>query len=285
MERPQTKQSIPPGGRAEPARFTPRQAVTLTVFAALALLLLLTVVRLLFPPPVSSAPHPVVTTAETPAALLVTSTTVPLATLAPRQLLPAGCEPIYGSLVESATAQVVDGQTLDVFLGETLTRIRLAGIALPEAEQIPGTAAAELQAMIDGQPVILALDSSLPDEQGRLPAYVFSSGWFLNQELILRGMARTDLTTQGQACAMLFQESERRAQSARAGIWQPTRVPTATFVPTVQLPVDPPCSCIPRPVCTDFVTHDEAQACYNACMDYNTRLDPDHDGLACENLP
>jgi hypothetical protein len=70
-------------------------------------------------------------------------------------------------------------------------------------------------------------------------------------------------------------------------MWQPTRVPTATFVPTVGF--DPamqaPCDCMARPVCTDFSSHDEAQACYNACNDYNSRLDDDRDGLACEWLP
>ena len=41
--------------------------------------------------------------------------------------------------------------------------------------------------------------------------------------------------------------------------------------------------------CEDFVTHQEAQACYQHCLDLGRGdvhyLDGDSDGIACEHLP
>lgn len=262
-----------------------RQTLLLMVVAALGLAgVAFLAVSLLARP--SAAPDP----AGMPATVPAVPSAAVQNTLAPRQLLPAGCEPIYGSLVEAPGADVVDGQTLDVVIGQTHTRVRLAGLRLAWNAEQPSadeTAVAEIRGMIDGQPVVVGLDGSAPDAQGRLPVYLFSNGWFINQELILRGAARADASSPGQACAALFQGAEKQAQKARAGIWQPTTVPTATFIPTVQFDpaAPPPCDCMARPECGDFRTHDEAQACYNACNDYNSRLDDDRDGLACEWLP
>lgn len=293
MERSRTKSNAPANDGTNSARLTTWQIGLLVGLAALVLIGLTLVLVLLFStPPVVETQLPLPQD-EPPAAvpppvvLPAAQTAAPLEeTLAPRQLLPVGCEPIYGSLVESSAASIVDGQTLDVTIGQTPARVRLAGIFVADESALSG-ATGELQAMIDKQPVVLALDGSEPDAQGRLPAYVFSNGWFLNQELVLRGFARVDPGSPGQACVALFQTAEQQAQQGRKGIWQPTRVPTATFLPTVG--IDPalqaPCDCMSRPVCTDFQTHDAAQSCYNACNDYNSHLDDDRDGLACEGLP
>lgn len=79
-----------------------------------------------------------------------------------------------------------------------------------------------------------------------------------------------------------------------------TDVPTSTPLPTVQPTVVPP-SPVPTdvPVCDcsedlyncgrDFTTHDQAQACFNYCMEQGQgdvhELDADDDGSACESLP
>jgi hypothetical protein len=68
-------------------------------------------------------------------------------------------------------------------------------------------------------------------------------------------------------------------------MWRPTPVPTHTFVPFVTVNPNAACDCSIRYECSDFQTHTAAQTCFNACNDYNSRLDEDHDGLACENLP
>ncbi len=273
---------------------TPRQAVVLLILAALGLLILgLIALRMLAPDffaaqTVSPQPSAVAQVPALPPSG-VTEPEAPAAALTPEpsQLLPQGCEPVYGSLYQSSGAAVIDSQTIEVWFGADSARISLAGIALPVEQPAASEAVEELLALIDGQPVVLALAEEAATPNGSRAAYIYANGWFLNHELIMRGMARVDTAAPGQACAGMFQQAEQQAKSARAGIWQPTRVPTATFLPTVGL--DPalqaPCDCMARPVCSDFRTRSEAQACYNACNDYNSRLDDDRDGLACEGLP
>jgi len=44
-----------------------------------------------------------------------------------------------------------------------------------------------------------------------------------------------------------------------------------------------------RDNCSDFATQPQAQACYDYCENHGfgdpSKLDADHDGIACENLP
>lgn len=88
----------------------------------------------------------------------------------------------------------------------------------------------------------------------------------------------------------------------------PTMMPPVTLAPTwTAFPTDTPlamptfgvlpivpsggiCSCAGDTLnCSDFQTHDSAQACFNSCVaqgvgDIN-KLDQNNDGLACESLP
>jgi hypothetical protein len=69
-----------------------------------------------------------------------------------------------------------------------------------------------------------------------------------------------------------------------------TRVPsTATLV---SQPTQPPsvCQCSGSIYnCGDFSTHNQAQACFEYCIQQRAgdihRLDGDNDGIACESLP
>jgi hypothetical protein len=63
----------------------------------------------------------------------------------------------------------------------------------------------------------------------------------------------------------------------------PTVTPTSTQVAAV-------CDCSGDVYnCSDFATQPEAQACYNYCQAQGfgdpSKLDTDHDGIACESLP
>lgn len=67
----------------------------------------------------------------------------------------------------------------------------------------------------------------------------------------------------------------------------PTRTPTLT--PTATQVVGP-CPCSADTLnCSDFDTHDEAQACFDFCVSQGAgdihRLDSDNNGVACEALP
>jgi micrococcal nuclease len=75
----------------------------------------------------------------------------------------------------------------------------------------------------------------------------------------------------------------------------PSVTATAVATPTAILstPISPPPVCqtcvYDAYNCADFSTHLQAQACYEYCLQQVGtdvhRLDGDHDGLACENLP
>lgn len=203
--------------------------------------------------------------------------------LNPTPPLPPECDSLAHDAQQGTVTRVIDRSTLEVNVNGTIVLASFAGINPPET----GAALAVVQELAEGQPVTLVKDVTELDDSGRLVRYVFAGGRFLNYELVRLGLARMRPDTPDRACAGLFQQAEQQARSGGIGIWEPKRVPTATFVPFVTL--DPnasgSCDCSIRYECSDFSTHDEAQACYNICNDYSSKLDEDRDGLACEYLP
>jgi hypothetical protein len=170
-------------------------------------------------------------------------------------------------------------------MGPSLARVAYAGI-----EILPGSAAGDQveQAAVDlleGKPVLLVRDSSETDASGRLLRYVFSAEHFVNYELVRQGLAAASPDSIDRACAIYLLEAEQQAHAEGLGGWKVTPIPTSTFIPFVAIDPDTTCDCLQRPECSQFQTHEEAQSCYNACNDYNSRLDDDRDGLACEELP
>jgi endonuclease YncB( thermonuclease family) len=190
--------------------------------------------------------------------------------------------------VEQGTVVSVDEQgILAVTTSSGQIHVGLAGIMLPSTGQPAQKALRTLQEMVLNQPVLLARDPADLAEAGASARYVFTTQMFVNDELVRQGLAVVDPEAAEQACGAVFQLSEQKSRGARLGLWEPTRVPTRTFVPFVTLDnsQNPACDCSKRYECSDFPTHDQAQACYNACNDYNSRLDLDRNGIACEELP
>ena len=139
--------------------------------------------------------------------------------------------------------------------------------------------------MLEGQPVLLVRDVTDTDAAGRWVRYVFSSQRFVNYELVRQGFAAAQPASTDRACAIYLLEAQQKARAEGLGGWQVTPIPTSTFLPFVEIQPTSVCDCFSRPECGNFKTRAEAQACYNACNDYNSRLDTDRDGLACEELP
>ena len=187
-------------------------------------------------------------------------------------------------------SEVLNGDTLLVESNGALIQVGYAAIRAPGIETgRPGDLAwQQNRELLAGQPVVLVQDSSESDTGGRLLRYVFFSNGtrFANYELVRQGYAEV-IDSPDQACTSVLRAAEQEARAERLGLWAPTPVPTATFLPTVVL--DPggqaPCNCSVRWECSDFSSRTAAQACFNACNDYNSKLDDDHDGLACEALP
>lgn len=198
--------------------------------------------------------------------------------------MPAGCNPAAVSGIPAQVTRVIDRNTLEVQIENSpLLQIGYAGIMV--LTDVPGPLVTDTLA---GKAVILVKDTSEQDLVGRVPRYVFSGGQFLNLALIQQGAAVAQPNSSGIACKDLFLRAQQQAQAGRQGVWKLTPVPTETFMPLVSLvpaTLVAGCDCFQRPTCDQFKTHAAAQACYNACQDYNTRLDDNHNGIACENLP
>lgn len=215
-----------------------------------------------------------------PGSTAARSTPTPTPTFAlalpPEACVPANTEILVGDVTgfsggEALQVQIQDGSTLTVVYASI---------------SVPAGSAESSQQMAVGRQVVLVRDVSDRDGQGRLVRYVLVDGRLINYELVWMGLARV-IDSPDAACLAVLRDAEAAAQKALRGLWAPTPIPTRTFLPTVgSIPGDrAACDCSVRWECADFNSQARAQACLNACNDYNTRLDDDHDGLACEQLP
>ncbi len=199
----------------------------------------------------------------------------------------ASCVQKNSGIREGKVLRVDRSGLLDIAAGGGILRAVLAGVDLPPGALQAELAAKKIQELVEGQPVILVSDLAAQGTPEIAHFYVFTQEQFVNYELVRQGLATVNRSATEQSCAGYLQMAEQQAHDERAGVWLPTRVPTRTFVPFVTL--DPAnqagCDCASRPVCSDFKTHDEAQTCYNACNDYQSKLDSNRDGIACEELP
>lgn len=264
-----------------------QQTLILILVALLGITALVLLGIALFSPPPAAA---------NPTAQPVTQATVPgsLSSPAPQALttatliqIPAGCAQGKTSYSQGSVVQVIDSQTLAVQSGETTLRVSYAGIDVPAKGTAADAAVQKARDLLEGRQVLLVKDTSEQDAAGRLVRYVFSGETLVNAELVRQGLASVQPGSPDQSCVAVFQQAEQQARAQRLGIWKPTPVPTATFIPFVTLDPshDAPCDCLARPTCEEFSTHAKAQACYNACNDYNSKLDDNRDGIACPDLP
>jgi micrococcal nuclease len=248
-------------------------------------LITLAVVFLLNRPDAPANPPVVPTTAEGALALPPTWTPAAISTPAPGNPAdPAGCAASLGEARQGTLTRVIDRQTVEVSVDGAPVTAGLAGIIFPTGDAgLEERTIQSVRALAEGQAVRIA--GSTQDSQGRTMVYLYRGDLFLNLELVRLGMAQADPAIADAACLEDFQRAEQQARLAGLGIWQPAPAPTKTFVPFVTVEPNSACDCSIRYECTDFQTHDQAQACYNACNDYNSRLDVDRDGIACEDLP
>jgi hypothetical protein len=144
-----------------------------------------------------------------------------------------------------------------------------------------GQPAAQLnRSLVDGQVVTLIRDAGDEDARGYLLRYVVMGDVFVNFDLVRQGTALVALFPPIQSCVDLLLAAEELARQEQVGFWALT---AGTPLAPGELPGGASCDCRVRYACTDFSSQADAQACYNACGDYrNASLDPDHNGLACD---
>jgi micrococcal nuclease len=142
--------------------------------------------------------------------------------------------------------EVIDGDTIDVFLNEESRRLRYIGIDSPEIGMPNSDEATEAnRRLVEGQIVELERDITDIDQYGRLLRYVYlTNGSLVNAELVKLGFANAVAYPPDVKYQKLLSELEREAQGAGIGLWAPP-VAAATPVSTVlvdQIVIDPACS-------------------------------------------
>lgn len=119
--------------------------------------------------------------------------------------------------------RIVDG---DTFVLENGQRVRLIGIDCPETnhpvkgKEPHGKEATEFtRYFIEGKKIKLELDIELHDRYNRLLAYVYVDDIFLNDTLLLTGMAQITTFPPNVKYVDRFLESQDKARNQKTGIW------------------------------------------------------------------
>lgn len=120
---------------------------------------------------------------------------------------------------ESAiVTRVIDGDTIDVRIGEIGYRVRYIGINTPERDEACYQEAADANAaFVSGQTVTLVKDTSETDQFGRLLRYVYVGNTFVNASLIRDGWAENAEYPPDTAHASEFRTLEADAVAANRG--------------------------------------------------------------------
>jgi len=206
------------------------------------------------------------------------------------------------------TGQVVhvaDGDTITVTRKEERVRVRLYGIDTPESTQYYGQNAKEFtSAQVMGKTV--EVDAIDVDRYGRTVGLVSVGDLILNRHLIEYGYAWVYERYCRKTFCDEWSQLEQQARNAGRGLWKNPKViapweyrhggsrkqrdsskPDRASDPALTSGC---CDCSGNLYnCSDFKTHDEAQACYEHCLSLTGkdvhRLDGNGDGEACESLP
>jgi endonuclease YncB( thermonuclease family) len=228
----------------------------------------------------------------------ISSASGPALTAAGAQCIPTNTERYQARLI-----RVIDGDTIEVALGNNAVQVRYIGVNAPDvtalSERFGLEAKAENKSLIGDQMITLIKDTSDIDAEGHLMRYVLVGNLFVNYELVRQGYAISALAPPDLACQEIFLSAENEARILGAGMWAPTPLPsvTLTFTPSPTpiggIPTKTPsipCDCEGHQLrCKDFDTHAEAQACYNYCVNEGYGdifgLDKDGTGRVCKGLP
>jgi micrococcal nuclease len=223
-----------------------------------------------------------------------TPTLIPSLTPAATSTVQAGDPALYTCLrglpSESArVTKIVDGDSIEVRIGESTYQLRYIGIDTPEYYEALGDEASALNSqLVMYQAVTLFKDVSETDRYGRLLRYVLVGEVFVNYELVRAGLASASSYPPDTACDRLFAAAQEDAKAAVLGLWAPLLITTSRSNPIDIQPTsagncDPayPTVCIaPPPPDLDCV--DIPYRRFQVLAPDPHNFDGDHDGIGCE---
>jgi micrococcal nuclease len=128
--------------------------------------------------------------------------------------------------VQASVIRVVDGDTIEAQIGDQVEDVRYIGVDTPETvkpdapvECFGPQASAFNHRLVEHRSVRLVFDAERRDVYGRLLAYVYRDGLFVNASLVRRGLARSLTIPPNDRFAPLFRRLEMRAARAGRGLW------------------------------------------------------------------
>ena len=114
--------------------------------------------------------------------------------------------------------RVIDGDTIDVDLGDDVYRVRYVGANTPERDEACYSDATRANKnLVEGKEVTLIRDTSDTDQYDRLLRYVYVGNTFVNAQLIRDGWAEVVLYPPDDANYDAFVQLERDATRANRG--------------------------------------------------------------------
>lgn len=134
------------------------------------------------------------------------------------------------SAIEVQVAKIIDGDTIYVWLENSIVSVRYIGIDTPEVMHtfvgwmssgyLGREAAEKNQELVEGKTVKLEKDISIVDRYGRYLFYVWVDDIFVNAELVRLGLARVSTYPPDTKYVELFEELEGTARGKKRGIWE-----------------------------------------------------------------
>jgi micrococcal nuclease len=117
--------------------------------------------------------------------------------------------------------KVIDGDTIEVKIGNDLSRVRLIGIDCPEASQKYGKEATGFtKSFLSFGNAELEFDVQIKDRYGRLLAYVWSGDEMLNSLLVKNGLAVVTTYPPNVKYVDLFKKLQETARIHKEGLWK-----------------------------------------------------------------
>ncbi len=208
--------------------------------------------------------------------------------------------------------KIIDGDTVAVDISGKIETIRLIGINTPETvdprkpvECFGKEASNKAKEILTGKSVRLEADNTQGelDKYNRLLRYVFlEDGINFNKTMISEGYAYEYAYNFPYKYQSEFKQAGKEAKEAQKGLWAPdacnAQISTTTIASIPVISSTIASSLTPALAqyncsgniynCSDFSTHAEAQAAFEACGGAANdihRLDSDKDGSSCESLP
>lgn len=120
----------------------------------------------------------------------------------------------------ATVTRVIDGDTIEVSIDDSLYKVRYIGIDTPETYEYFGQDATNKNSeLISGKNVWLEKDISETDSFGRLLRYVYVDNLMINAELVRLGYAQAHPYPPDIKYQNLFDNLEQEAKTAQLGMW------------------------------------------------------------------